>query len=77
MTTGIVYPGIIIDIVGDPTTGGLVSYVDISAIPNVFVLNVLITKKSKVMFFKIIMPEDLRINPLTLWHRLYDNYLIP
>jgi hypothetical protein len=21
------------------------------------------------------MPEDLRINPLTLWHRLYDTYL--
>jgi len=49
--TGVVKPGTVICIVGALTTGGSVSYTDISAIPSVCVVYVFITKKSNVMVF--------------------------
>lgn len=66
-------PGIVTVNVGEDTTGGLVGYVEASAIPNVSTLYVGITNmssfKSAILHLKK-MPEDFEKDPLTLWHRL-------
>jgi hypothetical protein len=49
--TGVLKPGTVICMVGATTTGGSVSYCDVSAIPNVLVSYVLITKKSSTMIY--------------------------